>query len=43
MAASISARLVGNFLEEPVDFIFLRLSKADDVKVVFAFCVSLTF
>jgi hypothetical protein len=27
-------------LEEPVDFIFLRLSKADDVKVVFALCVS---
>jgi len=26
-------------LEEPVDFIFLGLSKADDVKVVFALCV----
>ena len=34
MAASIAAWLVGNFLEEPVDFIFLGLSKADDVKVV---------
>ena len=36
MVASISAWLVGNFLEEPVDFIFLGLSKADDVEVVFA-------
>jgi hypothetical protein len=34
IAASTSAWLVGNFLEEPVDFIFLGLSKADDVKVV---------
>ena len=26
-------------MEEPIDFIFLGLSKADDVKVVFALCV----
>jgi hypothetical protein len=40
MAASTSAWLVGNLFEEPVDFIFLGLSKADDVKVVFALGVS---
>ena len=36
MAASTSARLVGNFLEEPVGFMFLGLSKADHVEIVFA-------
>ena len=36
MAASTSDLLAGNFLEEPVDFILFCLSKADDVKVVFA-------
>ena len=36
MAAATSAWLAGNFFKEPVDFIFLCLSKADDLKVVFA-------
>ena len=36
MTASISALLVGSFLEELVDFILFRLSKADDVEVVLA-------
>jgi hypothetical protein len=36
IAASTSAWLTGNFLEELFDFIFLGLSKADDVEVVFA-------
>ena len=38
-AAATSTWLAGNFFEEPVDFIFLCLSKADDLKVVFAFRV----
>ena len=35
-AAPTSAGLAGNFLKEPVDFMFLRLTKADNVEVVFA-------